>query len=246
MIESAPLALVPQADLSGPRGIRSWVRREGRITAAQQRALAVERGSRLLVASDAGTIDPVSLGDPGLPLFLEIGCGNGEFLTQLAAQRPDARYLGLEVHRPGLGYGLQRAETLGLANCWFLDGDAAAGLNCLLPDRSLSGCFVFFPDPWPKKRHHKRRLVQAEFLTVLARKCADHARLWLATDWADYAEHMQCVLSDHPAWVNLAGPRGVAPRPAWRPLTRFEARGLRLGHRVTDLLYGRAAPPPAA
>lgn len=223
------------------RGIRSWVRREGRLTQGQSRALTRDAGSRLIEAPATGPLAiESSFGRHG-PLYLEIGCGNGEFITRMAARHPDNCYLGLEVHRPGLGYALQKAEQAGLANLRLMGLDAAESLDRLLPEGCLSGCYIFFPDPWPKKRHHKRRIIQAPFLELLQRKLARHGRIWLATDWGPYFEWMVETFESSGAWRNLAGPGRAAPRPAWRPLTRFEQRGLRLGHEVRDLVYAPLA-----
>jgi tRNA (guanine-N7-)-methyltransferase len=219
------------------RGVRSWVRREGRLTPAQGRALAASEGQRLLARPQDAHFDVVGHFGRRAPLTLEIGCGNGEFITHAAARRPGDDFIGLEVHRPGLGHALQQAERSALTNLVFFELDAAEHLDRLLPDDCLSRCCVFFPDPWPKKRHHKRRLLQAAFARVLWRKLRAEGRLFLATDWADYHAWMLELFEASPDWVNALGPGRDAPRPAWRPLTRFEARGRRLGHSVHDLIY---------
>jgi tRNA (guanine-N7-)-methyltransferase len=233
--------------------VRSWVRREGRLTPGQGRALEGSRGRRLLdAAALALPFDPLGHFGRVAPLHLEIGCGNGEFLTTRAAANPGDHFIGLEVHRPGLGHALARAEALALDNLVLLELDAAEGLDRLLPDDSLSACYVFFPDPWPKKRHHKRRLLKPAFAHLLWRKLRGEGRLFLATDWADYHATMLEVFESTPTWCNALGPGRAAPRPLWRPETRFEGRGRRLGHRVHDLLYlpaGKGAmrgPAPAA
>jgi len=220
------------------RGVRSWVRREGRLTPGQARALDDECAHRLLrPAPDALPFDATRHFGRQAPLQLEIGCGNGEFLIARASANPGDHFIGLEVHRPGLGHLLREAQTLALGNLALFEMDAAAGLDGLLPDACLSACHIFFPDPWPKKRHHKRRLINPAFARLLWRKLCAEGRLFLATDWADYHTWMLEVFEQSPNWCNALGPGRDAPRPAWRPVTRFERRGLRLGHRVHDLVY---------
>lgn len=173
------------------------------------------------------------------PLFLEIGFGNGENLVALAATRPECNFIGVEMHRPGVGHLLIQAAPLGLDNLRVLRQDAVEVLERAIPLGSLDGILLFFPDPWHKTRHRKRRLVQPEFVE----RCADALRpggsLHLATDWEDYARQMMRLLSACPRLENGAGPGQFAPRPDFRPLTRFERRGQRLGHAVWDLLFRR-------
>jgi tRNA (guanine-N7-)-methyltransferase len=226
------------------RPIRSFVRREGRITPAQRRALD-ELWPRYGVPAGEGPLDPAALYGRVAPLELEIGFGNGEALAALAAAHPERDYLGLEVHRPGVGALLARLAAAGLTNVRVAAEDAAAFVARRLPDGALAAAYLFFPDPWPKKRHHKRRLVQAPFAALLARKLAPGGVLRLATDWPDYAAHMLAVLAAEPALENLAADGGYAPRPEERPLTKFERRGLRLGHPVRDLAFRRRAPGAA-
>ncbi len=218
--------------------MRSYVRREGRITPGQEQALAALWPSY--------GIDPDTLRGQSLAHFfgreaashLEIGCGNGDTLLALAQSEPGNNYLGIEVHRPGLGSLLRRAQALGLRNIRLLNGDAAEMLS-RLPAREFECLYVFFPDPWPKKRHHKRRLLQPDFARLLCDRLAAHGRLFLATDWEDYALHIVQVMRDVPGLINLAGAALWSPRPRWRPLTRYERRALGLGHRIYDLAYGR-------
>jgi len=191
-------------------------------------------------------IDPGALERQSLSCFfgraaashLEIGCGNGDTLLALAQSGPDNNYLGIDVHRPGLGSLLRRAHKLGLYNIRLLNGDAAETL-ALLPAREFEHICVFFPDPWPKKRHHKRRLLQPDFAGTLCDKLASHGRLFLATDWEDYARQMAEVMHGVHGVINLAGAALWSPRPHWRPLTRYEQRALKPGHRIYDLAYGR-------
>ena len=219
------------------RRIRSFVKREGRMTSAQRRAIeelwpryGVEPGTHL---------DFRELFQRECPVVLEIGFGNGESLAAMAEQNPDRCYLGVEVHRPGVGSLLLNIERLGLTNLRVSMTDSVELLQAQVPDESLSAVQVFFPDPWPKARHHKRRLIQPEFVQLLRRKLKPGGSVHLATDWPDYAEHMLLVMESADGFSNAAGPGKYLPRPDWRPETKFERRGLKLGHPVGDLLYTR-------
>jgi tRNA (guanine-N7-)-methyltransferase len=220
------------------RAIRSFVRREGRITPAQQQAL--ERlWPRYGVEYSGTPLRPAELFGRQAPLVVEIGFGSGDHLLTSAQHRPDTDFLGIEVHRPGAGRVLQQADKLGLNNLRVLCHDAVEVLREGLPAGAVDEIVIFFPDPWPKKRHHKRRLIQPAFAGVLARALRPGGRLRLATDWADYARHMLEVLNAAPHFANRAADGGAVPRPDDRPLTRFESRGLRLGHEVADFEYLR-------
>jgi tRNA (guanine-N7-)-methyltransferase len=219
-----------------PRHVRSFVRREGRLSSGQQRALDT-LWDRYGVDASPGLLDLDKLFRRGAPRILEIGFGNGESLTTMAQARSDADFLGIEVHRPGVGHLLMRIESLGLSNLRVLCVDAVEVLARQLPDTSLNRIQVFFPDPWPKHRHHKRRLIQPDFVALLARKLKPGAHLHLATDWEAYALHMLAVLEAAEGFVNTASK--FAERPDYRPLTKFERRGLSLGHAVWDLLFQR-------
>jgi len=212
------------------------VRREGRITAGQQRALA-----ELLPPLELRYApQPAELGvlfGRVAPLVVEIGFGAGEALAARAAAHPDQDHLGIEVHRPGAGRLLLTVEQLGLANVRISTHDAVEVLRDQLADGALARVLLLFPDPWPKKRHHKRRIVEPRFAALVAAKLAPGGCFQLATDWAPYAERMREVLDAEPALANLHP--GFAPRPAERPLTRFERRGARLGHEVFDLEYAK-------
>jgi len=222
------------------RAIRSFVRREGRITDAQRRALE-ELLPRFGVTPGEATLDFAALFGRDAPVHLEIGFGNGEVLATMAAAHPQNNYLGIEVHRPGVGMLLRRLEAEGLANVRVACSDAREFLEQRIPEGSLSGVYVFFPDPWHKKRHQKRRLVQAAFVALLARKLKPGGWLHLATDWEDYARQMLAVLSAAEGFENAAGQNQFAPRPETRPHTRFERRGQRLGHGVRDLIFRRTS-----
>lgn len=219
-----------------PRHVRSFVRREGRLSSGQQRAIDT-LWDRYGVDASPGLLDLDKLFRRGAPRILEIGFGNGESLATMAQARSDADFLGVEVHRPGVGHLLMRIESLGLSNLRVLCVDAVEVLGRQLPDTSLNRIQVFFPDPWPKHRHHKRRLVQPDFVALLARKLKPGAYLHLATDWEAYALHMLAVLEAAEGFVNTASK--FAERPDYRPLTKFERRGLSLGHAVWDLLFQR-------
>ncbi len=212
------------------RPIRSFVRREGRMTDAQRQALQ-ELLPRFGLDPGDSRLDFSAAFGRAAPVMLEIGFGNGDALATLAAQHPENDYLGIEVHRPGIGRLLARLETEGLTNVRVLCADAKDVLARNIADESLSAVYVLFPDPWPKKRHHKRRLVQPAFVELIRRKLKVGGVLHLATDWGNYADHMQAVLT---------GAAGFAPVAAGpRPGTKYEARGKRLGHAVRDLVYAR-------
>lgn len=172
------------------------------------------------------------------PLIVEIGFGMGHTTAEIAQANPQLDYLGIEVHAPGVGSLCKQVAGRALTNVRIVRHDAVEVLRDMIPEASLAGVHVFFPDPWPKKRHHKRRLIQPAFVALIASRLAPGGYLHCATDWTDYAEQMLAVLGDEPLLVNAAG-GSYAPRPAYRPLTRFEQRGLRLGHDVRDLLFLR-------
>lgn len=228
------------------RRVRSFVRREGRLTTGQQKALD-ELWPRYGLPADAKPDFSAVFGRHA-PLTLEIGFGNGAGLAEMAARDPDTDYIGIEVHRPGVGHLLKLIDERGLTNVRLFCADAVEILTNCFDDRSLDRVLLFFPDPWPKSRHHKRRLVQPAFVDLLARKLKAGAILHMATDWQAYAEQMLRVLDAARDFSNLAGTGHYSPRPAYRPATRFERRGQRLGHGVWDLLYRRkgiaARPDP--
>ena len=219
------------------RTIRSFVRREGRITRSQQRAL-----DELLpvygLPSDR-PIDPATVFGRSAPLTLEIGFGNGDSLATMAAQDPASDFIGIEVHRPGVGHLLLELERREIGNVRVICDDAMQVARDCLPDGSLDRILLFFPDPWPKKRHHKRRIVQPAFAELVAAKLGAGGILHMATDWEPYAEHMLAVMSGQSGFRNCAGAGNYSPRPDYRPETRFERRGQRLGHAVRDLVFER-------
>jgi len=220
------------------RAIRSFVRREGRLTGAQARALE-DLLPRYGVVAGQTPLDFVALFGRVAPVHLEIGFGNGEALVAMAGTHPENNYLGIEVHRPGVGMLLRALDAGGITNVRILSVDAREVLEQRIPDGSLSAVYIFFPDPWPKKRHHKRRLVQPEFVALVRRKLLVGGSLHLATDWEDYAQQMLAVLSSADGLENTAPAGQFVSRPPTRPLTRFERRGHRLGHGVWDLVFRR-------
>jgi tRNA (guanine-N7-)-methyltransferase len=217
------------------RAVRSFVARAGRMTTAQERAWR-DLWPRYGIPDDDGTLDFDTLFGRSAPRTLEIGFGNGEALVALAAAHPEQDFVGIEVHRPGVGHLLLRAEALGLANLRVASRDAVELLEQRVPDASLDAVLLYFPDPWPKKRHHKRRIVQPPFVALVSRKLKRGGRFRLATDWQHYAEQMLEVVAADVSLENEFG-NGYAPRPDSRPLTRFETRGQRLGHEVWDLCF---------
>lgn len=222
-----------------PRAIRSFVTRSGRITSAQERALQ-ELWPRWGVEPGAAALDLDALFGRRARRVAEIGFGNGENLLALAASRPQEDFLGIEVHRPGVGRLLLQLEERALGNVRVLCRDAVEVLEHDLRGASLDEILILFPDPWPKKRHHKRRLIQPPFVTLLAERLRDGGVLRLATDWEPYAAQMLATLSAEPRLRNVAAGGGFVPRPAERSPTRFERRGERLGHQVWDLEFTRA------
>ena len=219
--------------------IRSFVVRAGRITAAQLRALE-ELWPRYGIALVKGhPLDLENIFERLAPKILEIGFGNGDNLAALAQAQPHCDFLGAEVHRPGIGHLLQRIQQLGLGNVRVVADDAVELLESGIAPGALDGVVILFPDPWHKKRHHKRRLIQEPFVSLLASRLRHGGRVELATDWEPYALQMREVLDANPQFTNLAADRGFVDRPDWRTSTRFERRGVRLGHGVWDLAYLR-------
>ena len=222
--------------------IRSYVLRAGRVGSGQARALA-ELGPRFMLPYQPTVLDlDAVFGRAGsdsnpVPRILEIGFGMGEGLAEIAAAHPENDYLGVEVHTPGVGALLKQLGERGLTNVRVIQHDAVEVLTRMLEPASLAGVHIFFPDPWHKKRHHKRRLIQPPLVSLLASRLAPGGYIHLATDWQDYAEQMLAVLAAEPQLQNTVA--DYAPRPDTRPLTKFEQRGLRLGHGVWDLLFRR-------
>ena len=216
--------------------MRSYVLRQSRITPAQELAIQ-QHWHRFGIDYQPQTLDLSQVFGRSAPKVLEIGTGTGENIVALASRHSDNDYLALEVHTPGVGKLIRQAVALNLSNIRVICHDAVEVLAHQIDDKTLDQILIFFPDPWPKKRHHKRRLLQPEFVALLRRKLQDHGRLFLATDWQDLAEHMLRVCDAEGELFNLAGRGNYSPRPKWRPLTKFEQRGRHLQHQVWDLAY---------
>ena len=224
--------------MNTPRhAIRSYVLRTGRITRAQTRALE-ELLPRFGIPYSESVLDLDAVFGRRAPRALEIGFGNGDTLIELASKTPATNFIGVEVHPPGIGHCLLAVESLGLSNVRVIAHDAVEVLAQQIPPASLDEVLIYFPDPWPKKRHHKRRIVQPEFATLVASRLKPGGRLKLATDWEPYAAWMLEVLGASREFKNAAPRGGCVDRPA-REMTRFESRGRRLGHAVFDLEYIR-------
>jgi len=220
------------------RSIRSFVVRAGRMGPGQTRALA-ELGPRFVLPYAAAPLDFGASFGRDAPRVLEIGFGMGDATAAIAQALPGTDFIGVEVHTPGVGALLKQIGERGLTNLRLIQFDAVDVLQQMIAPGSLSGVHLFFPDPWHKKKHHKRRLVQPEFVRLLADRLAPGGYLHCATDWQPYAEQMLQVLAAEPALRNPFD--GYAPRPDYRPLTKFENRGLKLGHGVWDLVFVRRA-----
>lgn len=221
------------------RTIRSFVRREGRLTPGQQRALD-ELWPQFGIDNLDTELDLTTLFDRSAPVVLEIGFGNGASLIEMAKQQPEFNFIGVEVHRPGVGQLLKGIEDNQLQNVRVACADAVELIKNRIQPQSLHRVQLYFPDPWHKKRHHKRRIIQPAFVQLLADKLEQGGHLHMATDWQDYAEQMLMDVSENPTFQNCATDEsGYIERPDYRPLTKFEQRGHRLGHGVWDLLFKR-------
>ena len=216
---------------------RSYVLRTGRMTLAQKRAL--DQHFATFGLSDKGPIDLDKAYGRRAPRCLEIGFGMGDALLELARRHPERDYLGIEVYPPGIGHLLANLALHGLTNVRIMRGDAQQALAHCFSAPEFDTILLFFPDPWPKKRHHKRRLVQPAFIDLVADRLTDRGVFHLATDWVPYAEHAVKVLQQQGRFRNLSAPAPFSPRPASRPETKFERRGAKLGHEVRDLLFER-------
>jgi tRNA (guanine-N7-)-methyltransferase len=214
--------------------IRSFVLRQGRVSNAQQRYYNAMM-PKIGVAYAQSPLDLDALFGRRAPRILEIGFGMGETSAEIAEANPQNDYLGVEVHTPGVGSLCKLVAEKGLANERIVQHDAVEVLRDMIPENSLDGAHIFFPDPWPKARHHKRRLIQPALVALLASRLKPGGYLHCATDWENYAEQMLAVLAAESALGNTA--KAYAPRPEYRPLTKFEQRGLRLGHGVWDLVF---------
>ncbi|TKC91726.1 tRNA (guanosine(46)-N7)-methyltransferase TrmB [Trinickia terrae] len=221
-----------------PRRIRSFVTRAGRVSTGQRRAME-ELGPRFVIPYAPVAADWDALFGRTAPRVLEIGFGMGATTAEIAAQRSGDDFIGVEVHEPGVGALLKLMGEQNLANIRIVQHDAVEVLEQMIAPASLDGAHIFFPDPWHKARHHKRRLIQPKFVALLVSRLKPGAYLHCATDWQNYAEQMLDVLSAEPTLANTC--ENYAPRPDYRPVTKFERRGLRLGHGVWDLVFKRRA-----
>jgi tRNA (guanine-N7-)-methyltransferase len=226
------------SDTKPIRKIRSFVKREGRLTPGQEKALTelwpefgIDEGSELIELS--------TLFGRTAPIVFEIGFGNGNSLAEMAAAAPEKNFIGVEVHRPGVGHLLKNIEERGISNLRVACTDAVELLKHRIQDHTIDRVQLYFPDPWHKKRHHKRRIIQPDFVQLLARKISHGGHLHMATDWQHYAEQMLDDLSNNDSFKNCSDDNTYIPRPDYRPLTKFEQRGIRLGHGVWDLLFER-------
>jgi tRNA (guanine-N7-)-methyltransferase len=231
MTDSAPS---PDDKTPLRRSIRSFVLRAGRMGTGQMRALET-LGPKFVLPYATQPLSPQQVFGRDAPLVLEIGFGMGDATAQIAQALPGTDFLGVEVHTPGVGALLKHIDEKQLANLRIVQHDAVEVLEHMVAPGSLAGVHIFFPDPWHKKKHNKRRLVQAPFIARLVTRIAPGGYLHCATDWQPYAEQMLEVLSAEPALRNTA--EGYAPRPDYRPLTKFENRGIKLGHGVWDLVF---------
>lgn len=216
------------------RPIRSFVLRQGRVSNAQQRACDTLQ-PLYGVAYQPHAANWAQVFGRDAPLILEIGFGMGETTATIAAAQPDTNFLGVEVHTPGVGSLLKQIGEQQLNNVRVVQHDAVEVVTHMIEPGTLAGIHIFFPDPWPKKRHHKRRLIQADFVRLLASRLRSGGYLHAATDWENYAEQILAVLSNEPVLENTA--TDYAPRPSYRPLTKFEQRGIKLGHGVWDIVF---------
>ena len=223
--------------------IKSFVKRAGRMGSGQQRALEALGPRYVVPFTPEQQPDWAGIFGRAAPTVLEIGFGMGGATAAIAAARPDTNFIGVEVHEPGVGALLKLIEEKTIQNLRIVQHDAVEVLRHMVAPKSLAGVHIYFPDPWHKKRHHKRRLIQPAFVSQLVNHIAPGGYLHCATDWEPYAQQMLEVLSAEPQLHNTS--EGYAPRPEWRPLTKFEHRGMKLGHGVWDLLF-RTSPQPVS
>lgn len=218
--------------------IRSFARRQGRLTRAQEHALETQ-WPKFGLEIENGMLDFAEVFGRQATTIVEIGFGMGKSLAEMAEANPQNNYIGIEVHKPGVGALLKLIEEKNLTNIRVYNHDAIEVLDQCIGKDALDGLYLFFPDPWHKKRHHKRRIVQPEFAATIAQHLKIGGQFHMATDWENYSEHMMEVMSAAPNYRNISGEGQFTPRPDYRPLTKFEARGHRLGHGVWDLIFER-------
>lgn len=233
----------PAGEPEHPRPIRSYVLRQGRMSAAQTRALDTLGPQWMIPFAKDTPLNFAQVFGRAAPTIVEIGFGMGSATANIAAAQPEKNFLGLEVHGPGVGALLKMVGERNLTNVRVIQHDAVEVLTHMIADGSLAGVHIFFPDPWPKKRHHKRRLFQAEFVAHLATKVMPGGYVHLATDWHEYADEMLAVLLASDQWTNTA--TGFAKRPPYRTETNFERKGVAKGHGVWDIIFLRTESQPA-
>ena len=219
-----------------PRAIKSFVVRSGRMTPGQEKAYE-EQWGHYGVDADEQVLDFELLFARQAPVILEIGFGMGDSMLEMAARHPENNYLGIEVHKPGVGRVLANISEQSLSNLKVMKFDAVEVLKKQIKDNSLSAVYLFFPDPWHKTRHQKRRIVQDDFIQLIRKKLMPHGQFHMATDWEHYARQMLRTMKDAPGFSNCAADGEYIPRPEHRPITKFERRGERLGHGVWDILF---------
>ena len=216
--------------------VKSFVKREGRLTNAQTRAIE-NNWATMGLSTDMGMLNFTAVFGNTNPVVVEIGFGMGKSLVEMAQNAPELNFIGIEVHKPGVGACLAEAEEAGVTNLRVFDHDAVEVLAQCIPDKSLHRLQLYFPDPWHKKRHHKRRIVQNEFAQNVHAKLVEGGHLHMATDWEPYAEHMIEVMQNQNNYTNTATDGLYVPRPDYRPITKFEVRGQKLGHGVWDIIF---------
>jgi tRNA (guanine-N7-)-methyltransferase len=234
-LHSRQIFIMTSSEQTFPQRIPSFIRRQGRVTPGQQ--LALDNYWVKYCLDPKVDYDFSKVFGRDAPLVVEIGFGNGESLAKMAAANPDTNYIGIEVHRPGVGHLMMLLDKQGLNNVRIYSHDAIEIIEYKIADNSLAGLHLFFPDPWPKKKHHKRRIVRPDFVELLVRKLKAGGYFHAATDWQNYAEAMLAILSASPGLTNISPTGDYCERPEYRPLTKFEQRGIRLGHGVWDLIF---------
>jgi tRNA (guanine-N7-)-methyltransferase len=231
-----PLGKTTVQETISARRIRSYVLRKGRLTSGQAYALK-HYWQHYGIDYSPVTLDLQQVFGRKAPRVLDIGVGMGDTSISMAKAHPENDYLAVDVHQPGIGSLLRQAEAANLTNIRVVCNDVIEVLTHQLPNRCLELIYMFFPDPWPKKRHHKRRLISDEFISLLTQKMAIHGRIFIATDCIKLSEHIMTVCDNHRELINMAGKGNAAPRPTWRPLTKFEKRGIKLQHPMNDFIY---------
>lgn len=222
------------------RKVRSYARRQSRMSDIHRHALLTRWPQYGVEPSAAEQLNSAALFGRNAPLYIEIGFGNGDTLLHLAQHQPEHNFLGIEVHRPGLGRVVYELGERNLSNVRVVCADAVEILRDHIADNTLAGVYIFFPDPWPKRKHHKRRIINSEFARLLAAKLAPGGIMHMATDWEHYAHHALAVLNSCAALTNANVEASFAARPSYRPLTKFELRGKTLGHPIRDLIFLKA------